>query len=196
MAYSSGDMAVALHMIHDASATNAVITFAVKEASTTTELGDDVQTWIGATTTGLEHLISNEAHFTKISIRDLSTTDVPDDIDINVAGAASFDSVSVQVALVFRLRTGTAGRSFRGRMYLPFVASHWAAEDNASWNPTTTPTLQEFADNFASSFDGSGASGAKFGVQSRKLSVVTLGTTVTARTGYLGTQRRRARRPT
>ena len=105
-----------------------------------TAIGSNIATWV----TG--HLIGQMAPnvtVTNINLRDLTTAggailDVP--MTSGNVGTASGSPLSNAMALVASWRTGLAGRSFRGRTYVPGVTSVQlaAGSDNLVSTGTTT----------------------------------------------------------
>lgn len=82
---------------------------AVKSALTSSTLGSQIHTTVALANVGL---------------RDIRTANTAEFLDSGaaVAGTATGDLLPPQTALVITLRTAQAGRSFRGRVYLPGFA--------------------------------------------------------------------------
>lgn len=84
----------------------------------------------GFTSSGHNATISTTVTLASVGLRDIRTANGPEFIDTGaaVAGTAVGELLPPQIALCVTLRTAFAGRSFRGRTYLPgFTESHNAA---------------------------------------------------------------------
>lgn len=74
-------------------------------------------------------IVSNQVDLERITLRDLRTLNLPEySSAVNQAGSVAGDPLPPQTALCVTLRTAFAGRSFRGRIYLPGAAE--SANDN------------------------------------------------------------------
>lgn len=106
-----------------------------------------------------------------------------------VVGTASGEAISYFDALVLSLRTAYAGRSYRGRMYLPGLT-----EANTLETAVTNgarDAIQTYCDDLVAGIGSGGASSDyQLGVWSHKLSVFTPVNDIIVRQ-VLGTQRRR-----
>lgn len=150
----------------------------------------------GLTSSGLGAALGTAITLANVGLRDIRTGNAAEFLDSGaaVAGTAAGDLLPPQVALVVTLRTAQAGRSFRGRVYLPGFGE-------ASNSATGTATPLTGAVNFVTAIKSALiTSGLDLGVIHRPTAAplpVTAGfiTTVTAivtRDGVWDTQRRRA----
>lgn len=84
------------------------------------------------------------------------------------AGAIGSNPLPNTVAAIFTLRTGTAGKSHRGRFYLPGVPQAFTPTGANTLNATGSAAAVAFANNLISEYGPSGASTAlALGVYSR-----------------------------
>lgn len=91
---------------------------AITQALTNT-IGAAIKT--GFTSSGHNAQISTSVALASVGLRDIRSANTAEFIDSGaaVAGAAAGDLLPPQTALCITLRTAFAGRSFRGRSYLP-----------------------------------------------------------------------------
>lgn len=131
-----------------------------------------------------------------IGLRDIRTANTAEFIDAGaaVAGTAVGDLLPPQTALCITLRTASAGRSFRGRVYLPgFAESHNTAGGLANGLVAPVAFVAAIKSNLQSS-------GLDLGVLSRpapdatppRAGFITTVNAVVARDAVWDTQRRRA----
>jgi hypothetical protein len=108
-------------------------------------------------------------------------------------GQVDTPPVPPQCAWVITKQTGLAGRSRRGRMYVPGVAESFLNSLNQQWTPGDATTFQEAATAFLVSLPGTVA-GTELQVYSEVEEGVAEVTFLRSNIGYIGTQRRRAKR--
>jgi len=83
-------------------------------------------------------------------------------------GQRSTQSMNNTVAGVYTIRTGTAGKSHRGRFYLPGVPLDFSDDGGNTYNATGSALVTAFANNLLSEFGPSGTNTAvALGVYSR-----------------------------
>lgn len=95
--------------------------------------------------------------FASVGLRDLRAANLPleESTGAAAAGTGAVDPLPSEVALVATLRTAQAGRSFRGRVYLPgFDAGSLTATGNATAGTVTDAT--NFMSEVASALTGEG----------------------------------------
>lgn len=102
-------------------------------------------------------------------------------------GGSSSDPILAACALL-KLQTNARGRSFRGRIYLPFVSE--LNNNSGTLNPTTLTSMQTAWNNFQTAMT---AAGAPLVLASYKLADSFPLTAITVESS-LATQRRRQRR--
>lgn len=188
-ALSGVDYAVNVIGVRNASAV------AITQALTNT-IGAAIKTSFA--TSGLNAQLATVVTLSKVGLRDIATANRPEFLDAGaaVAGTAAGDMLPPQTALCVTLRTALAGKSFRGRCYLP----GWAEAAN-----TATGTAVAGASTAAAAFmvgvgTALATSGLDGGVVSRPAPLATppragFVTSVTAyvvRDAVWDTQRRRA----
>jgi hypothetical protein len=100
---------------------------AITQALTNT-IGAAVKTSFA--TSGLNAQLATIVTLMNVGLRDIATANKPEFLDAGaaVAGTMAGDMLPPQTALCVTLRTALAGRSFRGRVYLP----GWAEGANAA----------------------------------------------------------------
>lgn len=154
---------------------------AVKAALTSSTLGANVHTTVALANVGL---------------RDVRTANTAEFLDSGaaVAGTATGDVLPPQIAIVVTLRTALAGRSFRGRVYLPGFAE-------ATNSATGTSSLGTAPVGFITAIKSAlVTSGLDLGVLSRpaplatppRSGFITPVTSIVMRDTVWDTQRRRA----
>lgn len=75
----------------------------------------------------LDTWISDDVSLERVTVRDLRTANQPEySAPTSAAGTSTSDVLPLQTSLVVTLRTALAGRSYRGRMYMP----GWAENAN------------------------------------------------------------------
>lgn len=105
----------------------------------------------------------------------------------NTAGGDGNAAAPNQCCILISWKTGLAGRSRRGRMYLPAVGANQVASDRSQWVNAKVNGVETDTENFLSDL---GTAGAIPGVLSRTLGAITPITTFVVRT-KIATQRRR-----
>lgn len=94
---------------------------AITQALTNT-IGAAIKT--GMTSSGLASAVHTTVTLVNVGLRDVRTANAAEFLDTGgaVAGTLTGDILPPQIAIVVTLRTAQAGRSFRGRVYLPGFA--------------------------------------------------------------------------
>lgn len=98
---------------------------------------------------------------------------------VNQAGTVTDPSGSIRAAPVISKKTGLRGRSFRGRMFLPYPTESQTTEGQLEAAFQTN--MQSFADDLIIVTDGTTANQYKLAVRSEFLSVSTLVTSMIVR---------------
>lgn len=140
--------------------------------------------------------INSSVTLANVGLRDIRTANTAEFIDTGaaVAGTANTGLLPPQVAFVITLRTAQAGRSFRGRVYLP-------GYDEAVNTATGTLSASTSSVNFVAAIQSALiTNGLNLGVLSRpaplasppRSGFITVVTSVVARDAVWDTQRRRA----
>lgn len=134
--------------------------------------------------------VSNTVSLNRLTLRDIRTANLPEfSATIGVAGASAAIPLPLQTSLVVTLRTAYAGRSYRGRIYLPGFTS--GAQDTDS---TASAACVSAAQAFANAIAGPTVNGTEWnlGVASFTLGDITPVTAAVVRDDQWDTQRRRA----
>lgn len=91
--------------------------------ATATDLANDIQNPF--VSGALDTFISEEVDLSRITVRDIRTANLPEFGATTVApGTSASQVLPLQIALVATLRTALAGRSYRGRFYMPGFAEN------------------------------------------------------------------------
>ena len=190
MSYTTGDFELRMLFTNGNGGVTGEPTASFIGASNASDLLDDAENWLDRSS-GILRMISDQATVTKLTAVDLTGANAPVIRGESIQGGRTSEQpVAAQVSLVWRLETGLGGRSHRGRVFWPFVSENYTPSGKAQWDAGHSPALGTIAaDAFNFTFVNSGAVWA---VNSRKLQAMTVITNVTARTQYLGSQRRRA----
>ncbi len=133
--------------------------------------------------------VADDVKFQRITLRDLRTANQPEiSANVNVSGTSSTDPLPLATSACITLRTALAGRSFRGRVYLP-----GAAESANASTGTIGVTAGAHAAAFVTEMIEVGiTSGAwTLGVCSRKLQTILAVNSATLRDNVWDVQRRR-----
>lgn len=148
------------------------------------------------TSSGLGSQVHTTVTLANVGLRDLRTANTAEFIDTGgaVAGTSAGDLLPPQVAICITLRTAQAGRSFRGRVYLPGFAE---AENTAAGIKSNLGNPVGFITGIQSALV---AQSLNLGVLSRprvapltpSAGFITPVTSIVARDAIWDTQRRRA----
>lgn len=148
------------------------------------------------TSSGQGAMLHTTITLANIGLRDVRTANTAEFLDTGgaVAGTLAGDLLPPQIAFCITLRTAQAGRSFRGRVYLPGYAE---AANDATGTISTTANSVAFVTAIQSALV---ASSLNLGVLSRpapdaappRAGFVTPVTSIVARDSVWDTQRRRA----
>lgn len=108
---------------------------AISAGATLTNLSTAFKTALVKNTSGgILYPLSSNAETTSLFVRDVqpgTAAEVENDYPA-VLGAIAGDPLPPQVAAVITWRTGLAGRSFRGRTYLPFIDESTSSDGTVS----------------------------------------------------------------
>lgn len=179
----------ALNVMGVVNAGNIAITQALVNA-----VGAAIKTGFG--TSFLNAAVSSAVQLTNVGLRDIRTPNTSELIDTGaaVAGTAGTDFLPPQTAFCVTLRTAFAGRSFRGRCYLPGFAEVQNTAAGVNTDPST-------ATAFVAAIKAALISNAlDLGVISRpnpdatppRVGSINTVTAIVSRDGVWDTQRRRA----
>lgn len=163
-------------------------------ASSHQDVADDVgAAWVAASS--WVHVEAIDLVHDTIEVQPYDGVSAPTEHDVDgftgVAGGTSGEAVPPQVACVVTLRTGLAGRSHRGRLYVVGVNRVYLNATDTRWDLAFgDTTLQEAADTFRQELASSGTV-TGWSLYSPTLDSADDITECVAR-AYLGTQRRRA----
>lgn len=148
------------------------------------------------TSSGMGAFVHTTVALANIGLRDVRTANTAEFLDTGgaVAGTATGDILPPQIALCITLRTAQAGRSFRGRVYLPGFGE---TSNTVLGVVSSTTTMVAFVTAVKSALV---ASSLDLGVLSRpapaatppRSGFVTTVTSIVARDAVWDTQRRRA----
>jgi hypothetical protein len=148
----------------------------------------------GNNSSSLQQLMSNSISFDEVICSQMSESQPSGTVDFSTAdwdsGQTAQEPVSPQVCLVLTWRTDLGGRANRGRTYLPGMPKTSVIDNQARWSTAGPPTLQDRANTTFANLTNGAITNLE--VLHRKTQDATHITSVTAQTGYLGTQRRRA----
>lgn len=166
---------------------------AITQALTNT-IGNAIKSNLSSS--GLVAQVHTTVTLANIGLRDIRTANTAEFIDTAgaVAGTSAGDLLPPQTALVVTLRTAQAGRSFRGRTYLPGFGE---GVNTATGTMTSTAAAVSFLTAIKASLI---TSGLDLGVISRpnpdrvppSSGFITVVTSIVARDAVWDTQRRRA----
>jgi hypothetical protein len=109
----------------------------------------------------------------------------------HAAGSSGSGPVPPQVCWVITKRSLLAGRANRGRLYVPAIESDFLEPGSARWNSTHSTAMQDAADAFRDAIEA-GTVTTELVIYSRKNNTKATISALVSRTGYLGSQRRRA----
>jgi len=145
--------------------------------------------------TGLVNLQSNDLNLLRVDCIQLDGTSPTVSASFatadNQTGKDSGDAVPAQVAGIFTLRSGTRGRSHRGRVYIGGMAQSFLDDPATAWSPTTVGGANTVWGQFTTALEGFLAN-TEVCVASYKLASAEHPVSADFRS-YLGTQHRRAR---
>jgi hypothetical protein len=142
------------------------------------------------TASGLAPLTAATVSLQSVALRDISAANFAEFVDTNpaVPGTATTDCLPPQVAMVVTLRTALAGKSYRGRVYIP-----GAAEENNTATGLAALAYRDAAVAFVGGIANAfAASGLTFSVLSRTLSIATPVAGIVTRDATWDTVRKRA----
>lgn len=134
-------------------------------------------------------LTADNVSLSRVGLRDLRSPNLPLlESAVNVAGLAANDPMPQQTACCVTLRTALAGRSYRGRVYLPGYAE---GQNDSNGNPVAN--VRTAAVNFMTDMMSlsQGANTLLLGVASKTLLETNIVTSVEVRDLVWDTQRRR-----
>jgi hypothetical protein len=90
----------------------------------------------------LDGAISNQVALTSVAVTPLDGTSATTIIPSEKVGAFSGAPVTDSVAMVVTFRTGTAGRSHRGRAYIPGLATAALEDDSCTWKTSNVSGMK------------------------------------------------------
>lgn len=134
--------------------------------------------------------LANEWTLDRVGVRSIDSANLPEFLaDVNATGGSATDTLPPAVTLCVTLRTAMAGRSFRGRVYLPGWSEGSSLADGQASTASRTRAASFISQLAAQAVLNLGWS---FVVASRSLGTGTLVSSATVRDGVWDTQRRRA----
>lgn len=143
----------------------------------------------------IKSLQSNQLRYDNISVQPYDGVSAPTDVVVpsfsGGIGGAAFVPSSVQTSWIVTLRTLTAGRSHRGRMFISGLPSVYTNQEGTQWDSSRAALHQGVADVFYARMN-TGPLIDAWVVYSHKLNAKSNVSSVVSRT-YLGSQRRRTR---
>ena len=108
-------------------------------------------------TNGFSKIQTNEIIYTKCSAYELAGLQAPGENFFatadHLSGANSSPAVSPQVALIYKLLTGLAGRANRGRLFLPGVTQAYISDPPTRWGSAQTDIVNAY-NNFSAALVG------------------------------------------
>lgn len=187
--WSLGGQLYALNVLGVVNAGNIAITQAL-----TNTIGAAIKTAV--TSSGIGGFIHTTVALANVGLRDVRTANTAEFIDTGgaVAGTSTGDILPPQIALCITLRTAQAGRSFRGRVYLPGFGE---GANNTAGVVSSTSSMVGFVTAVKAALV---TSSLDLGVLSRpaptatppRSGFITVVTSIVARDAVWDTQRRRA----
>jgi hypothetical protein len=171
--------------LDDAQSAEWTLAFTTAETDVTQMALDLISAWASE----LAGAISNQVNLVSVLVQPLDGTSAAHVEPAEEVGGFSGEPVPDNVAMVVTFRTALAGRSHRGRAYIPGVATAALDSNNYQWGASNTSAMSSDFDNWQSAIATS-TSSMTHGVLSRTLGVITPVTSYQARR-TLATQRRR-----
>lgn len=159
----------------------------VVDQAAANDIANDIGTAFAGT---YDASVADAVELNRVEVRDLRTASQPVYIGlILVDGASVVPPLPPQNAIVVTLRTALAGRSYRGRVYLP-GASELASSATGSIESAAMTNANDFIDNIITET----VSGQTWnlGVASPTLGLTTAVTNALVRDNVFDTQRRRS----
>lgn len=160
----------------------------IVSGATATDLAADIGNAFGAG--ALDSWISDEVVLSRVSVRDLRSANQPEySAVLNAGGLSATAPLPLQTSLVATFRTALAGRSYRGRFYMP----GWSEGANVSAGVCDIAAAADL-ETFLTAIANPTVQGNLWalGVMSPTLGVTNLVTSIEVRDVVWDTQRRRS----